>query len=74
MSSLDVRDIWKAYVAVDLFATNQRLCPKPIPRMPAFLRRARSVRLIFFAISATGVRDFECALRSRSSSFVQGVP
>ena len=39
----------------------------------AFRRSARSVRFIF-AISGSGVRDFECALSSRRSSFVHGAP
>jgi hypothetical protein len=41
-----------------------------MPRIPAFRRSAHSVRLIFFAISGSGVRVFECALSSRTSSFV----
>jgi hypothetical protein len=40
-----------------------RRCPKPIPRKLALSRSAASVRFIFFAISITGVRAFECALR-----------
>jgi hypothetical protein len=54
-------------------AQGQRRCPRPIPRSPAFRRSARSVRFIFFAISASGVRAFEYALSSRTSSFVHGV-
>ena len=52
---------------------DQRRCPRPIPRIPAFRRSARSVRLIFFAITGSGVRTFECAFSSRTSSFVHGV-
>ena len=32
------------------------------------------LRFIFFAISDSGVRAFECALSSRTSSFVHGLP
>jgi hypothetical protein len=52
----------------------QRRCPRPMPRIPALRRSARSVRLIFFAISGSGVRAFECVLSSRTSSFVHGAP
>ena len=51
----------------------QRLWPRPKPRMPAFRRSALSVRFIFLAISGRGVRAFECALSSRTSSLVHGV-
>src|SRR5271157_3385085 len=51
----------------------QRLWPRPMPRMPAFRRSALSVRFIFLAISGRGVRAFECALSSRTSSLVHGV-
>ena len=49
----------------------QRLWPRPMPRIPAFHRSALSVRFIFLAISGRGVRAFECALSSRTSSLVQ---
>src|ERR1700722_12728366 len=52
---------------------SQRLWPRPMPRIPAFRRSALSVRFIFLAISGRGVRAFECALSSRTSSLVQGV-
>ena len=52
----------------------QRLWPRPIPRIPALRRSALSVRLIFLAISGRGVRPFECALSSRTSSLVDGLP
>src|SRR6202046_894998 len=52
----------------------QRRWPRPIPIIPAFRRSARSVRFIFFAISDSGVRAFECPLSSRTSSFVHGLP
>ena len=55
-------------------AKSQRRCPRPMPKIPAFRRSALSVRFIFFAISDSGVRAFECALISRRSSFVHGVP
>ena len=51
----------------------QRLWPRPMPRIPAFRRSALSVRFIFLAISGRGVRAFECALSSRTSSLVHGV-
>jgi hypothetical protein len=44
-----------------------------MPRIPAFRRSALSVRFIFLAISGRGVRAFECALSSRTSSLVHGV-
>ena len=40
---------------------------------PPFAEAARSARLIFLAISGSGVRAFECALSSRTSSLVHGV-
>ena len=52
---------------------SQRRCPRPMPRIPAFRRSARSVRFIFLAISGSDVRAFECALSSRTSSLVHGV-
>ena len=55
-------------------AETQRRWPRPMPRIPAFRRSARSVRFIFFAISDSGVRAFECPLSSRTSSFVHGLP
>jgi hypothetical protein len=55
-------------------AESQRRCPRPMPRIPAFRRSALSVRFIFFAITVSGVRAFECALSSRTSSFVHEVP
>jgi hypothetical protein len=51
----------------------QRLWPRPMPSIPAFRRSALSVRFIFLAISGRGVRTFECALSSCTSSLVQGV-
>src|SRR5208337_2348770 len=51
----------------------QRLWPRPMPRIPAFRRSALSVRFILLAISERGVRAFECALSSRTSSLVHGV-
>ena len=51
----------------------QRLWPRPMPRIPAFRRSALSVRFIILAISGRGVRAFECALSSRTSSLVHGV-
>ena len=51
-----------------------RRCPKPMPRIPAFARSAPSVRFIFSAITASGVPDLECAVSTRTSLFVQGVP
>src|SRR5580704_17541223 len=53
---------------------SQRLWPRPMPRIPAFRRSALSVRFIFLAISGRGVRAFECAVSSRTSSLVHGVP
>ena len=44
-----------------------------MPRIPAFRRSALSVRFIFLAISGRGVRAFECALSSRTSSLVHEV-
>ncbi len=44
-----------------------------MPRIPAFRRSALSVRFIVLAISGSGVRAFECALSSRTSSLVHGV-
>src|SRR5580704_9836603 len=41
-----------------------------MPRVIAFWRMAPSVRFIALAIFATGVLLLECALRSRSCSFV----
>jgi hypothetical protein len=41
--------------------------------IPAFRLRAPSVRFIALAIFATGVRAFECALSSLTSSFDQGL-
>src|SRR3984957_3971865 len=52
---------------------SQRLWPRPMPRIPAFRRSAPSVRFIFLAISGRGVRAFECALSSRTSSLAHGV-
>ena len=42
-------------------------------RIPAFRLRAPSVRFIALAMFATGVRAFECALSSLTSSFDQGL-
>ena len=44
-----------------------------MPRIPAFRRSALSVRFIFLAISGRGVRAFDCALSSLTSSLVHGV-
>jgi hypothetical protein len=41
--------------------------------MPALRRSAPTVRFMTFDTWATGVRAFECALRVRKSSFVQGL-
>ena len=53
---------------------NLAIVTKTEPRIPAFRLRARSVRFIALAIFATGVRAFECALSSLTSSFDQGLP
>jgi hypothetical protein len=54
-------------------AKNYRSWPRPIPRIPALRLSAPSVRFIALAIFATGVRAFECALSSLTSSFDQGL-
>ena len=54
-------------------AKSYRSWPRPIPRIPALRLRAPSVRFIALAIFATGVRAFECALSSLTSSFDQGL-
>src|ERR1700730_1021624 len=44
-----------------------------IPKLNAFWRVAPAVLFIAFEILATGVLLFECALRSRTCSFVQAI-
>jgi hypothetical protein len=48
-----------------------RRWPMASPRLNAFWRIAPGVRFIAFEILTTGVLLFECALRSRTCSFVQ---
>jgi hypothetical protein len=48
-----------------------RRWPMAIPKLNAFWRTAPSVLFIAFEILTTGVLLFECALRSRTCSFVQ---
>jgi hypothetical protein len=51
--------------------TSYRRWPMAIPKLNAFWRIAPAVLFIAFEILATGVLLFECALRSRTCSFVQ---
>ena len=51
--------------------TSYRRWPTLIPKLNAFWRIAPAVRFIAFEIFTKGVLLFECALRSRTCSFVQ---
>jgi hypothetical protein len=51
----------------------QRRCRMPKPIASAFCLMAPSVLFSAFATLETGVLAFECALRSRTSSLVQGL-
>ena len=51
------------------FGHDYRRCPKLIPNLSACWRNAPGVRLICFAIFATGVRAFECLRKSACNAF-----
>jgi hypothetical protein len=69
------RDAWRnearPLALVSGCAARYRRWPMAIPKLNAFWRIAPGVRFIAFEILTTGVLLFECALRSRTCSFVQ---